>query len=126
MEGILVPITLFIVVGAVTLSAIYFRSRERQMMIERGLSTEQISEIFKSKKSSSSSLQIGIVMLFLGTGIGIGIITEEWYHSDAMLPFFVLSFLGLGSVAAFFAGRLVDKKDRKEESCTQNNEEKTE
>ena len=45
-----IPIVLFLVAGAVFISWIYYRSKEKQMMIEKGMSYEQMVEFLKLKR----------------------------------------------------------------------------
>ncbi|MCB9247920.1 MAG: hypothetical protein H6613_04920 [Ignavibacteriales bacterium] len=50
---------------------IYFRARERQMMIEKGLTPEQISELFKSKRNPYTWLKLGVIIIGAGLGYWI-------------------------------------------------------
>ena len=65
-----IPIVLFIVAGAVFISWIYYRSKEKQMMIEKGMSYEQMVEFLKAKRNPYNVLKIGIVIAVSGIGIG--------------------------------------------------------
>ncbi len=101
--ALFIPIILFIVAGAVFITWIYFRSKEKQMMIEKGLSYEQMVELLKSKRNPYTLLKIGIVIAVSGIGIGIGSID---YHHEGLEGFAVLIpivFIGLGFISAFFA-----------------------
>lgn len=108
MPGELIPIVFFLVSGAVLLTWIYFRSRERQLMLERGLTPEQIYEVYKSKKPSGTIwLKLGILTIFFGLGLGIGFLIED----ENFMATSIFVFTGLGFVAAFFFGRKFDPKD---------------
>ncbi|RMD50671.1 MAG: hypothetical protein D6830_02170 [Ignavibacteria bacterium] len=92
---IFIPIVLFLVVGAVLITYIFFRSKERQMIIEKGLDAEQIQELFKRREYPYLMMQIGIIAIGLGVGIGLGMIINEDY-----MGFFILTFLGIAAVLA--------------------------
>jgi hypothetical protein len=118
----LVPIVMFLVVGIVWVSYIFYRSKEKQMMIEKGLSIEQMMELLKTKRDPYLMLKLGIVILFVGLGLGIGFLTnqltsyqvthgtgaDQWmeYRShDEWIAFWIVAMTGLGFVAAFLFTR---------------------
>jgi hypothetical protein len=101
--ALLIPIIFIMVAGAVLISWIYFRSKEKQMMIEKGLSYEQMVELLKSKRNPYTLLKIGIVIAMSGIGIGLGSMD---YHHEGLEGFAVLIpivFIGLGFIGAFWA-----------------------
>ena len=61
--GPLTGITITLIVGLVIALFFYFRSKERQMMIEKGLSPEQITELFKSKRNPYTWLKLGVIIV---------------------------------------------------------------
>jgi len=74
--AVFIPIILFLVIGVVLVSYYYLRSRERQILIEKGLDAESIKDFFVSKRSERSSynlLKIGIISVAFGIGLGLGI-----------------------------------------------------
>ncbi|MCX6149133.1 MAG: DUF6249 domain-containing protein [Ignavibacteriales bacterium] len=108
--GVFIPIIFLLVSGLIVIAAIYYRSRERQMLIEKGLSAEQIREFFKdkiiAKKDSYILLQVGIISVFFGIGIGIGLMLEDWTSKDYWNVLFIFTFTGAG----FIVANLVAKK----------------
>ncbi len=118
----LIPIIMFLVIGLVIITFIYFRSREKQMMIEKGLSIEQMMELLKTKRDPYTMLKLGIIILFVGLGLGIGFLFQQWtgyqvqygtgndrwtdhqVHGEWM-GFWVVTMTGLGFVTAFLATR---------------------
>ncbi len=103
-----IPIVFFFVTGAVILTWIFFRSKERQLMLERGLTPEQIFEFYKSKKISGTIwLKLGILTVFFGIGLGVGFI----FNDERFIATSIFVFSGLGFVVAFFFGRKFDPKD---------------
>ena len=64
MFEIFIPITLMLVVSASLMTFYYLRSRERQLLIEKGLDAASIKEFFNSRKADRSSynlMKIGII-----------------------------------------------------------------
>lgn len=101
---IFIPITMFLVLGIVFVSWIYFRSKEKQMMIDKGMSYEQMVEFLKTKRNPFTVLKIGIVIAVSGIGIGIGShIGQNYYDLGGIAALFIIAFIGLGFVAAFYA-----------------------
>ena len=113
--GPLTGITITLIIGLVIALFFYFRSKERQMMIEKGLSPEQITELFKSKRNPYTWLKLGVITIGVGLGVGIGILMDDIGLSDGFIPLFIITFTGLGFVAAFFISRKFELEDKKSE-----------
>jgi hypothetical protein len=111
--GPLTGITITLIIGLVIALYFYFRSKERQMMIEKGLSPEQITELFKSKRNPYTWLKLGVITIGAGLGVGLGILTENWGMNEGFLPLLIITFIGAGFVAAFFISRKFEKEDEK-------------
>lgn len=109
--GVFVPIILFIVVGLVIVTGIYFRSRERQMLIEKGLDAQSIKEFFENKKDPYALMKIGIISLGFGIGLGIGLILKDYSDKDYWVPFMLFVFTGLGFIAANFIAKKLESKN---------------
>ena len=113
----LIPIIMFLVIGLVIITYVYFRSKEKQMMIEKGLSYEQMVELLKTKRDPFAMLKFGIVILFLGLGIGLGFLFQQWTYGSGMdrwadhdvegqwMGFWVVAMSGLGFIIAFLVTR---------------------
>jgi len=84
--AVFIPIISIIVTGLVFVTWIYFRSREKQMIIERGLDVELVKTLFEKKKSPYALLKIGIIVLFFGIGLGTGLLIEVYTGVDECLP----------------------------------------
>ena len=113
-NAIMGPITgilITLIIGLVIATYVYFRSRERQMMIEKGLTAEQMAELFKSKRNPYTWLKLGIIIIGTGLGVGFGVLTENWGMNEGFIPLFVITFIGLGFVGAFFISRKFEKED---------------
>ncbi len=108
MEGtiaVFIPIVMFLVIGLVLVTFFYFRSREKQLMIEKGLSYEQMMELLKVKTDHLLTLKFGIVVVFFGLGLGLGFLFRGMTYDDDWMGFTIVTFIGLGFVVAYFAAR---------------------
>ncbi|KAF0215078.1 MAG: hypothetical protein FD178_1904 [Ignavibacteria bacterium] len=127
--AVFIPIIITIVVGLVITLAIYFKSREKQMMIEKGLSTEQMFELLHSREKERRNgyymLKAGIILVFSVTGGILGSIIDrayfgywetyeggKYYHDDPVYGVW-LTFLGIGigAIVAHFISRKMEAKD---------------
>jgi len=109
--GPLTGITITLIVGLVIVTYFYFRARERQMMIEKGLTPEQMAELFKSKRNPYTWLKLGVITIFSGLGIGLGVMAEQANWNDGFISLFIITLIGVGFVAAFFVSRKFEKED---------------
>ena len=113
--GVFVPIVLFLVTGLVLVTYYYFRSRERQMLIDKGLDAESIKQFFETKKDPNRLLKIGIICIAFGVGLGIGLYFQDLTEKDFWIPFSLFTFTGIGFVIANLVARRLEKKNGKEE-----------
>lgn len=115
MEGVIavfIPIISIFATVAVLLTFIYFRSRERQMIIERGLSNDQIQELYAKKKSPYLGLKIGVVILAGSIGLTLGLIFLDLFGGEYLPPMGCFIFTGIGFIAAHYIGAKEEKKNR--------------
>lgn len=118
-EGIIalfIPIVALLVTGIVLVTFFYFRSKEKQLMIEKGLSYEQMIEMLESRKSPYGLLKVGIIILFFGIGLGTGILIERFTGIDEWVPLLIFVMLGLGFIVAFFVAHKLEERDKKRSS----------
>ncbi|MBN2572280.1 MAG: hypothetical protein JXA68_09140 [Ignavibacteriales bacterium] len=116
--AILVPIIFFLVIGAILISYFYFRSREKQIMLNKGFNSDQIVEIYKSRKNSIVWMKIGIVAFFLAFGLALGALVGSSMNLDTddlldhtWTSIFVLSFTGIGFIVSYFVAKKIDPND---------------
>ena len=118
--GVFVPIILFIVIGLVLVTFFYLRSKEKQMLIEKGLSSDEIKTFYDRKKRDPYILmkrdpyilmKIGIVSVFFGIGLGFGLMLQENTTKDFWVPFLLFVSTGVGFVLANIFGRFMLKKE---------------
>lgn len=103
MEGvvaILIPIIMFLVIGIILVTFIYFRSRERQMLIDKGLDAQSIKEYFAHKRDPNRLIKIGLVILFFGLGLGLGLILNDVTSKEYWVPLLLFVFTGVGFIIA--------------------------
>lgn len=109
--AVFIPIIFLLVTGLVISTAIYLRSREKQMLIEKGLSPDQIKEFFAEKKNRDPYVmtKIGIVSIFFGIGLGLGMYLEDGTEQGYWVVLCLFSITGLGFVIANLLGRKLEK-----------------
>ncbi|HEY7750939.1 MAG TPA: DUF6249 domain-containing protein [Ignavibacteriaceae bacterium] len=113
MEGVIalfIPIVMFLIVGLIAVTFIYYRSREKQLLIEKGMSAEEIRQFFLQKKDPFILLKIGIISIFFGIGLGIGLMLEDYTSKEYWVPFMLFVVTGLGFVAANLASKKLNEK----------------
>jgi len=107
MEGtiaVFIPIIMFLVIGLILVTAIYYRSRERQMLIEKGLSAEDMKKFFEQKRDPFWLLKVGIICIFFGIGLGIGLMSGAEETREVVTPTSIFIFTGIGFVLANIYG----------------------
>ena len=129
MEGtiaVFIPIIFTVVIGLVVAVSLQLKSKEKQMMIEKGLSPEQMIELLKAKEKDGKNryylLKSGIILIFLVIGGIVGNMidraffysNDRYFHDDPVYGVW-LAFLGLGigAVAAHFIAKKVEISEEK-------------
>ena len=82
--GIIVPIFLFICAAGVWGSYIFTRHRERMVMIEKGLKSDEIKSLYEKgsfRFNPLSSLKWGMIFI----GIGIAVLLGSYLHENYMM-----------------------------------------
>jgi len=108
--AVFIPIIFIIAVALVLVTAFYFKSREKQLLIEKGLNAEQIKEFFESKKDPNRLLKFGIVIFAFGLGLGLGIMMEDYTSKEYWIPLLLFTFTGVGFMASGLVSRKYDIK----------------
>jgi len=107
MEGtiaVFIPIVMFLIVGLIVVTAIYYRSRERQMLIDKGLSAEDMKKFFEQKRDPFWLMKVGIICIFFGIGLGIGLMSGAEETREVVTPTSIFIFTGIGFVIANLYG----------------------
>jgi len=107
--AVFIPIVGVLVLGIILVSYFFFRSRERQLLIEKGMDAQSIKEFFQSKKDPYRLLKIGIITIAFGLGLGFGIMMEVSTHDGHWVPLFLFTITGVGFVVANIVSRKLEK-----------------
>ena len=102
--AVFIPIVMFLIIGLIWVTAIYYRSRERQMLIEKGLSAEDMKKFFEQKRDPFWLMKIGIICIFFGIGLGIGLMSGAEETREIVTPTTIFIFTGIGFVIANIYG----------------------
>lgn len=121
--GVFIPIILFLVIGMVLIASFYFRYREKQTLIDKGLdfhdkvfdheSIKELKEIFDRKRSPYALMKTGIVAIAFGIGLGLGLYLQDTTDRDYWIPFSMFVITGIGFVVANIAGNALESKNNK-------------
>jgi hypothetical protein len=98
--AVFIPIIFILVVGLILITFFYFRSREKQMLIEKGLDAQSIKEFFQNKRDPYTLLKIGVIIVGFGLGLGLGLILQDIADKDYWIPFMLFIFTGAGFIVA--------------------------
>jgi purine-cytosine permease-like protein len=107
--AVFIPIIIVLVIGLMFVTYYYFRTRERQLLIEKGLDTQSIKQFFENKRDPFVLMKIGIVAVAFGIGLGLGMALQDSTGKDYWIPFFLFTFTGIGFVVANIVARKLDK-----------------
>lgn len=111
-EVIVVPI-IFFATGAVLITYLYLRYRERTTIIERGLSTEQMMALYNKKRDPLMMLKTGIVVFFFGLGLGGGTLLNELTGYEEWIAFLIFTMTGIGFIVAFLVSKKYESHEKK-------------
>ena len=103
MEGVIavfIPIVMLVVIGIILVSYFHLKSKERQMLIEKGLSAEEIKQFFEQKSDGLTLMKIGVISIFFGIGLGIGMLSGPEETRELVTPFSIFIATGVGFVVA--------------------------
>ncbi|MFZ2324764.1 MAG: DUF6249 domain-containing protein [Ignavibacteriaceae bacterium] len=98
--AVFIPIIMTLVIGVILVVYFYLKSKEKQMLIEKGLSAEEIKKFFEEKHDGLGLMKIGIISILFGLGLGFGMMLEDAYHKDYWVPLFIFVGTGIGFVLA--------------------------
>jgi len=102
--AVFIPIVMFLIIGLIWVTAIYYKSRERQMLIDKGLSAEDMKKFFEQKRDPFWVLKVGIICIFFGIGLGIGLMSGGEETREVVTPTTIFIFTGIGFVLSNIYG----------------------
>jgi Domain of unknown function (DUF6249) len=105
-----IPIVFFLVTGLIFVTGFYFRSRERQMLIDKGLDAQSIKEFFEQKHDPYTLMKFGIIILAFGIGLGLGLMLESSTDEGYWIVLFMFTFTGIGFIVANAVAQKLLKK----------------
>lgn len=116
MEEVVIPVSLFLTIGASLFGFRYLTNKERMAMIERGL-----DPVINTKSTKYFALKLGLLLLGAGLGLFIAynldnaVFTEaEKLNDNANVPLYfsmIGIFGGLGLLSSFFIEKRESAKD---------------
>ncbi len=109
--AVFIPIIITLVIGVILVVYFYLKSKEKQMLIEKGLSAEEIKKFFEEKRDGLWLMKIGIISIFFGFGLGFGLMLEDNTDKSYWVPFLLFIGTGIGFVLANFIADKMKKKN---------------
>lgn len=109
--AVTIPIVAIVATALILITSFYYKSREKQLLIEKGLSPEQIKEFFESKKDPNGLLKFGIIIFAFGLGLGLGIMMKDFTSKEYWIPLLLFTFTGLGFIASGIVSRKLEVKN---------------
>ena len=112
----LIPMIMILVIGIVLVTYFYLRSKEKQLIIEKGIDPESIKQLYSGKftqRSSYNLMKIGIIAVSFGIGLGLGLAADESGNKEYLVPLCIFVFTGIGFILANIIGKKLDDKDAK-------------
>ena len=109
--GVFIPIIITLVIGTILIVYFYLHSKEKQMLIEKGLTTEEIKKFFEEKRDGLGLMKIGLISIFFGLGLGFGLMLEDATSKEYWVPFSLFVVTGIGFVLANLLTNKMKKKN---------------
>ena len=83
-EEVLVPLAFFVFLGAILITHISARHKERMSMVEKGMSSEDIKALYARQinRDPLSSLKWGILLVLAGASVMLGHFLHSQYDMD--------------------------------------------
>ncbi|MEO8232156.1 MAG: DUF6249 domain-containing protein [Ignavibacteriota bacterium] len=110
--AVFIPIIMTLVVGAIFIVYFFLKSKEKQMLIEKGLSTEEIKKFFEEKRDDLWLMKIGIISIFFGLGLGFGMMLEDATSKQYWIPLSLFVGTGIGFVLANVISEKIKLKNK--------------
>ena len=105
MEDVLVPIVLFMVIGATIIAALSFRFLEKKRLLEKQLPAGDLYNLLGVDEESGKSYWLiisGTVMIFFSMGLGVGFWLDKLTNEYPLAAVSVFLFTGFGLILAHY------------------------
>lgn len=102
----LIPIFMSMSAAAVVIIWITTRHRERVLMIEKGMESEQVRALYArdpNRRDPLASLKWGLLLVFSGIGILLGNFLHEYFHADEGVTIGMVSVLAGIALVIFYS-----------------------
>ena len=109
--AVFIPIIITLVIGVILVVYFYLKSKEKQMLIEKGLSAEEIKNFFEEKRDGLGLMKVGIISILFGLGLGFGMMLEDWSGKDYWIPLMLFVGTGIGFVLANVSANKIKQKN---------------
>jgi hypothetical protein len=99
--GMIATVLFFFSIAAIWGAIIFTRHRERVLMIEKGLTAEEIRSLYARSVRNRPllSLKWGIVFVAIGLAIVVSLVADQVYFvNEGIYPAMIILFAGLGLV----------------------------
>ena len=115
MEGIVIPVSFFLMVFAIVYIAVTTRNRERLAMIEKGVDPRLFdAEPKPVRPSGYGTFKWGLFMVGLAVGLFIGALFDQ-YSDLPEAPMYISMILVFGGLALIIAYLLKNRLEKKRE-----------
>lgn len=105
MEEVMIPIILFMVIGAVIIASITFRFLEKKKLLEKDLPADDLYKLMGVDKEMPHSYWLavsGTVMIFFAFGLGAALWLDKLTSEDALSGMAVCIFTGTGLIVSHY------------------------
>lgn len=108
----MIPIILFLVTGAVIITALYLRSREREMILSKDYTADEIKSLLApGEKKKGALIVTGILTLAFGLGMITGTLVKQATGVNDYIPFIMFTFVGAGLIVSYYVREKLNKKE---------------
>jgi hypothetical protein len=95
------------------MTVVYFKSREKQLLIEKGMSYQEMADFLKNSKKNRDNfilLKLGVIIIFFGVGMGAGMLLDAITGYDEWIGFLIVTMTGGGFLAAHYIAKHEEAK----------------
>jgi Na+/melibiose symporter-like transporter len=108
----MIPIVMFIVTGAIVITFLFFRSREREMILAKDYTAEELMLLLNpGSKKKGVLVVLGILTASFGLGMLIGTMVHNATGENDYIPFIMFIFVGIGLITSFYVREKLNKKE---------------
>ncbi len=105
MEEVMIPIVMFMVIGAVIIAAITFRFLEKKKLLEKDLPADDLYNLMGVDRKIPQSYWLavsGTVMIFFAIGLGAAFWLDNLTSEDALSGMAICLFTGAGLIVSHY------------------------